>query len=55
VAQDYLGEVRRFYVPSDQGLEVSLKERLQRRRTGTPQAPSPHEPDLPQGQTLLAP
>jgi putative ATPase len=32
VVQDYLGEARRFYEPSDQGREKEIKERLERWR-----------------------
>lgn len=33
VAQDYLGQVRRFYEPTDQGREKEIKERLERWRS----------------------
>jgi len=32
VAQDYLGEARHFYEPSDQGVEAKIKERVERWR-----------------------
>jgi len=32
IAQDYLGEERRFYHPSDQGFEKTLRERIERWR-----------------------
>jgi len=32
VAQDYLGEVRRYYTPTDQGVEKKIKERLEKWR-----------------------
>jgi putative ATPase len=32
VAQDYLGAAKRYYVPSDQGTEKKIKERLEKWR-----------------------
>jgi putative ATPase len=43
VAQDYLGEQRRFYNPSDQGLEKKIKERVERWRAATAAAQA-HSP-----------
>jgi putative ATPase len=33
VAQDYLGEAKRYYRPSDQGIEKKIKERVEKWRT----------------------
>jgi putative ATPase len=38
VPQDYLGEARRYYEPTEQGVEKKIKERLQRWRELTAQA-----------------
>lgn len=48
VAQDYLGEGRRFYEPSEQGFERKIQERLKHWRAlsaAAPTATSPSPPD----------
>ncbi|MHC1768773.1 MAG: replication-associated recombination protein A [Verrucomicrobiia bacterium] len=42
VAQDYLGEVKRYYEPTEQGVEKKIKERLERWRAL--QAPAQNKP-----------
>lgn len=41
VAQDYLGAIKHYYQPTDQGTEKKLKERLERWRAALDQAKSP--------------
>lgn len=41
VAQDHLGASRRFYEPSEQGVEKKIKERVMRWREAQSQSPSP--------------
>ncbi|MFM7216085.1 MAG: replication-associated recombination protein A [Verrucomicrobiota bacterium] len=41
VAQDHLGASRRFYEPSEQGVEKKIKERVMRWREAQSQTPSP--------------
>jgi putative ATPase len=54
VAQDYLGAARRYYEPSDQGVEKRIKERvehwraaLDRQREAAPESPAPGRPAPP--------
>ncbi len=54
VAQDYLGAARRYYEPSDQGVEKKIKERvehwraaLDRQREAAPESPAPGRPAPP--------
>jgi putative ATPase len=47
VAQDYLGEARRYYEPSDQGMEKKIKERVEKWRALVARTQHPGaKPDL---------
>jgi putative ATPase len=43
VVQDYLGASRRYYEPSDQGVEKNIKDRVERWRAISASAPPPQE------------
>lgn len=44
VAQDYLGAAKRYYEPTEQGVEKKIKERLDNWRKQTKVAPEPKDP-----------
>ena len=47
VPQDYLGSDKRYYEPTEQGVEKKIKERLERWRTLTAATPRPPAPSTP--------
>ena len=54
VPQDYLGEQRRYYEPTEQGVEKKIKERLDRWRALSAQA-THCPPDKPGAQDTATP